>query len=221
MIPTLMLWLFRKYCISRTGRLVKKKKTVKKAMFFVICCLGASNLFASPNTFQISFKGKPIGKMVFTENRDGEKLFLKFHTQVETRFVFNLQVRSEDQSYFKDGRLQLSKIERQINNNKKDTKITRFISPTQYEVSYREEKSQLDHAITYNLMLLYVSEPIDEKWVYADNFQCLLEIKKLSNSRYQVNLPDGNYNIYTFKEGRCVEVEHHQTFYTIHMKLMS
>ena len=69
--------------------------------------------------------------------------------------------------------------------------------------------------IRYNMLLLYTNIPETINKVYSDNFQKLLDIKKVEENKYRLTLPDGNYNYYTYKNGVCSKVDVERTFFSL------
>lgn len=68
-------------------------------------------------------------------------------------------------------------------------------------------------------MLLYCREPDDQAQVYSDNFQQFLQVKQVSPHVYRIDLPDGNYNFYSYTNGICSKVDIHHSLYTIQIQL--
>jgi hypothetical protein len=55
--------------------------------------------------------------------------------------------------------------------------------------------------------------------VYSDNYQKLLDLKKVDEHKYRLTLPDGNYNYYTYRDGVCCKVDVERTFFTLQFVL--
>jgi len=69
------------------------------------------------------------------------------------------------------------------------------------------------YPITYNMICLYDKEPVDVPKVYSDKFQQFLPIQTVADHHYRIKFPDGNFNEYYYKEGRCVRVEVHNSLF--------
>ncbi|MEE1944749.1 DUF6134 family protein [Pedobacter sp. KR3-3] len=227
MIPALLFWLFKRYARPTfhqlylqlsTGNLLRftKKKTI--LVLFV-----ASSLLARAEektaTYQIKRNGTVIGQMQLQQKQNGAETFLKMSSKVKTRFVFEINVQTADESLFKNGQLQYSSVYRKVNGKEKENRQTKLLQQN-YQLLAGNKSSLFNSNINYNMMLLYCQEPIHISQVYSDNFQQMLAIKKIGMNNYRIDLPDGNYNTYYFQNGICKTVEVHHSLYTITMELV-
>lgn len=206
MIPALMIWLFKKYGIT--------------PFFLLLLMVLPVNSKAQETmaNYTILHNGKAIGAMQFSQKTSGEDVYLKLSSQVQTRFLFEVSVNTLDQSHFKAGKLLSSNVYRKVNGKEKPCKKTKLINDN-YQVLTGSRQQYIREPINYNMSLLYIQEPVHISTVYSDSFQQFLSIKKIAQNKYRIDLPDGNYNEYAFKNGICNQVWVHHTLYTIEMKL--
>lgn len=219
MIPALIIWLCKKYIAPK----INKKSIAQKAMglksiLLIILFIGSiAPSFAQQSKFNIKRNGAIIGQMSFLQKETGEDLFLKITSKVNTRFLFKIDVETEDVAHFKSGKLMTSGVKRSVNGSEKEAKETNWVSDY-YEIKSGDKTSRIKQPISYNMMLLYTTEPVDVQKIYSDNFQCFLPIQKNGAHQYRINLPDGNYNDYHFENGVCKLVVVHHSLYTIRME---
>lgn len=224
MIPALVIWLCKKYILPRLNRknslrgLARLSKHAVMVMLFLALSFTA---FANKLTkvYNIKRNGEVIGRLSFNQNTDGEDMYLKITSQVSARFIFKIDVQTEDLAHFKNGRLISSDVSRLVNGKAKERKKTIFQNDV-YQLQSGDKLNSLNQSIGYNMMLLYTKEPVYINQVYSDNFQCFLPIKKNAEHQYRVNLPDGNYNDYHFENGVCKLVIVNHSLYTIRMELV-
>lgn len=169
--------------------------------------------------YDIIYKGDTVGRMNFYESRSGDNLSLKFHSRVRIRSLISFLVETEERSEFKNGALVHSSVRRKINGKERTLKQT-----IAAEGAYRcyPQKTSCGGAIqpiAYNLHLLYISEPADKQKVYSDHFQQYLVAHKIADHKYRVELPDGNYNYYSFENGICHNIEVVHDFFSLKMQL--
>lgn len=220
MIPALIIWLCKKYILPRINK-KNAAQLVRQALILLCCFTLTIPVFANRLTkiYNIKRNGEVIGKLSFVQNVEGENLYLKITSQVSTRFVFKIDVQTEDLAHFKNGKLISSDVSRLVNGKAKDRKKT-SLQGGGYELQSGSKFNSLNQFIGYNMMLLYTKEPLNINQVYSDNFQCFLPIKKDAEHQYRVNLPDGNYNEYHFENGICKLVVVNHSLYTIRMELV-
>ncbi|MCZ4245279.1 DUF6134 family protein [Pedobacter punctiformis] len=221
MIPALIIWLCKKYIAPRIQKrnLLQKASALKVQALAFIFMAATTQLFAQQQNSKYNIKrnGEVIGQMHFSQKDDGTNTFLKITSKVNTRFVFKIDVETEDVAHFKNGRLISSGVNRVVNGDPKEFKKTSLQNEV-YQVQAGKKISIIKQPIVYSMMLLYSSEPVNITEVYSDNFQCFVPVQKKGNHQYRITLPDGNYNDYQFENGICRTVTVNHSLYTIKME---
>lgn len=226
MIPALIIWLFKKYGAkayadqlehSLVG-LIKQYIIAPPFLLFLLFCPANTHAQETTVNYSVWHNGNVIGKMQFNQKVNGEDVFLKMTSTVKTRFIFSINVITEDQAHFKAGKLMYSDVYRKVNGKEKESKRTQWGS-NNYQLKSGKNNAALNNEIRYNMMLMYTQEPTHTTSVYSDNFQKFLNIKKTGEHTYRIDLPDGNYNEYYFQKGMCNLVVIHHSLYTIEMKM--
>ena len=205
--------------VNRVKAFVKNSKNYKA--IFIIPLLISFSLHAQVQTreYNVSYKGDNVGNMEFYQNKTGDNVYMKMVSNVEMNFIVNIKVNTEEESFFQNGKLIYSNVSRKVNGKEKVNKQTKAIGDT-YQTSSDGKPSSINNKfIDYNFILLYCNEPVNVQIVYSDNFQQFLHIQKVSEHKYKIDLPDGNYNYYSFLNGICNKVEIHHSFYTIEITL--
>jgi len=213
MRPAIILWLSNKY--------LSVKHSKKAGGFFIALLIFSFALQAQVQTreYNVSYKGDNVGNMQLYQNKTGEDVYMKMVSNVQMNFIVNIKVNTEEESLFQSGKLIYSNVSRKVNGKEKLNKQTKATGDTYQTSSGGKPGSINNKLIDYNFSLLYSNEPVDIKIIYSDNFQQFLHIQKVSDHKYKIELPDGNYNYYSFQNGICSKVEVHHTFYTIQITL--
>ncbi len=228
MVPALLFWLFKKHALPVFNNLVMQfqvdsfhKLLKKKTILSIIALLFTISSFAQEetSTYQIKRNGDIIGQMQFKQKRNGTDTYLKMNSKVKTRFIFEIDVQTDDEAHFKNGQLVFSTVYRKVNGREKERKETKLINQS-YLLQAGNKSNAINGSINYNMMLLYCKEPVNIAQVYSDSFQQVLAIKRMAPNTYRINLPDGNYNDYYFQNGICKTVKVHHSLYTITMELV-
>lgn len=228
MVPALLFWLFKKYVLPTCNNLIIQlqvnsfhKLLKKRAVLPLLFVLFTIPLHAQEETatYQIKRNGDVIGQMLFKQKRTGADTYLKMDSKVKTRFIFEIDVQTNDAAHFKNGQLMSSTVYRKVNGKEKEHRET-TLSNQQYLLQAGKKSNAMSGHINYNMMLLYCKEPVNIAQVYSDSFQQYVAIKKTAPNTYRINLPDGNYNDYYFQNGICKVVKVHHTLYTITMELV-
>ena len=225
MIPALLIWLFKKYGRPllhkynlTPARLAPVAKRVSVTVLFLI--IGAM-AFAQDQTlnYNVLHGGRTVGRMTLEQRQQGDDVFLKIASDVKMRFLFAISVNIQEDAHYRNGKLISSHVLRKVNGKQKADKITRACDGC-YQLSDDGKVRLFDQKqINNNLSMMYLKEPVGLSQVYSDNFQQFVQVKQVDSHAYRINLPDGNYNFYTYTNGICSKVEIHHSLYTIQIQL--
>lgn len=157
--------------------------------------------------YDVVRNGKVIGEISWVELAQGQKKFLSMTSNVETTLIFTITDHTvETAAYDKGVMIYSSFYQKQTGSD--EINRTTTISGKFYKVTDKGESKILRiNPIRYNTLLLYMNIPKNINKVYSANFQKLVDIKKISENKYRLLLPDGKYNDYTYTNGICSKVE--------------
>jgi len=224
MIPiitvALLFWFLQKITAIEFGkfRFLIISEQAKLTVLFFLFTINSQAQEKTVN-YNVLRNGTVIGQMQFSQKTNNDDVFLKISSEVKTRLIFGIDIKTEEGSHFKNGKLISSYVKRQVNGKEKANKSTQLID-SGYKTLAENKKGQIkQNYIDYNLMLLYSKEPVGENQVYSDSFQQFLVIKKTNTHSYRIVLPDGNYNDYHFLDGVCQKVELHHSLFTINIQI--
>lgn len=225
MIPALLIWLFKKYLApalqSRNIHPLHYIRPLKKAGVLLVFICFSGGLLAQEQTvkYNVLHSGKIVGHMDLYQKRNGDDLYLKMISEVKMRFIMSINVNINEESVFENGKLISSHVCRNVNGKEKANRQTK-VAGDAYQTLAEGKSGRVDQKqISTNLMLLYCHEPADKAQIYSDNFQQFLQVKQVSQHVYRIDLPDGNYNFYSYTNGVCSKVDIHHSFYTIQIQL--
>ncbi|HTE23551.1 DUF6134 family protein [Flavitalea sp.] len=188
------------------------------SLILIFCAL---QLPAQQNisTYVVRYKGEDIGTLKLQQTVRGDTIHYRMTSDIKTRFIFNIHVKSVEESVFQNGRLLYSAVNRTVNGDEKVKKQTKAGNKI-YTLSDEGKSVVLyQESIGYNLMRMYCLEPVNISKVYSDNYQKFLPITKIKAHTYKVVLPDGNYNYYSYTNGICSKVEVFNPLYNMEMNL--
>jgi hypothetical protein len=182
---------------------------------FLICSAFAHTLIAQQFNYEVQRNGKAIGSMQITRVQAGQniEMSLKFKAEVDL-LLKEILVEGSENANFYEGKLQRSSVVRKINGRIKTNIETKWME-NRYMVTNAGKYSTLDlKPIETHLLSLYFYEPKNESLIYSDSFPGLLKIEK-NQGGYRLVLPNGNENMYTYKNGICIKALFKSAYYTI------
>ena len=178
---------------------------------------------AQQNKLEYSIKrnGNEVGSIHFTQGIAGNRTVLTMESEVNTRFIFNFKAKAKEEAIYENGIMTWSSIYRKLNGNVKVDKKTKA-DGNGYTI-YKGSKTETvnNYPIRYNMLSVYVSEPVNISHVYSDNFQQQIAIQKIADHHYKIKFPDGNYSEYFYTNGICSKVEIHHSLYRATIELRS
>lgn len=225
MIPTIIYLLLRRYRRRNPEKAEKITSIVRRTsriilLFVVLLLISHFALTQSTNLeYSIKRKGSEIGTMLFSQHITGNKTFFKIESHIKARLVFLMTVKAIEEAIYENGILTWSFMYRKMNGTEKINKKT-MLSGSNYVITKGRQSEKLNaYPIRYNMICLYLQEPVTISKVYSDNFQQFLAIQKLGDHHYKIDFPDGNYNEYHYSNGLCSKVEVHHRFYSSTIEL--
>ena len=194
---------------------------IKTPGTFIVLSLLSFTSYSQARTleYNVTYRGKNVGTMQLYQNQTGESVYMKSVANVKMNLIISIKVNTDEESMFQSGKLVYSNLTRTVNGKEKSNKQTKAIAGAYQTFSFGKAGPVNNDAIDYNFSLLYCIEPVNRQLIYSDNFQQFINIQKVSEHKYKVELPDGNYNYYSFQDGICSTAELHHTFYTIYVIL--
>ena len=171
--------------------------------------------------YNIKRNGDVVGNMHFIQGIAGNRTVLTMESEVNTRFIFSFKTNAKEEAIYDNGIMTWSSIVRKQNGNVKIDKKTKA-NGNAYTV-YKGSKTETlnNYPIRYNMLSIYISEPVNISKVYSDYFQQQIDIQKLADHHYKIKFPDGNYNEYFYTNGVCSKIEVHNSLYSATVELKS
>jgi hypothetical protein len=171
--------------------------------------------------YNIKRNGDVVGNIHFIQGITGNRTVLTMESEVNTRFIFNFKAKAKEEVVYDNGIMTWSSIFRKLNDNVKVDKKTKATGNA-YTV-YKGSKTETlnNYPIRYNMLSVYIIEPVNITKVYSDNFQQQIDIQKIADHHYKIKFPDGNYNEYFYTNGVCSKIEIHHSLYSATIELRS
>ncbi len=190
-------------------------------LVFLLGTLISINAQEKKLEYNIKRNGDVVGNIHFIQGIAGNRTVLTMESEVNTRFIFNFKANAKEEVIYDNGIMTWSSIFRKLNGNVKVDKKTKASGNT-YTV-YKGSKIETlnNYPIRYNMLSVYIIEPLNITKVYSDNFQQQIDIQKITDHHYKIKFPDGNYNEYFYANGVCSKIEIHHSLYSATIELTS
>lgn len=168
--------------------------------------------------YDVERNGNKIGYLTVKETIKDNKTFIELQSEVKTRFIFSYSnytaesVLIENGNMFSSNYYQKENGKETINSITEDGNYFKLVSNGHVDL-------QNFSPVHNNYLQLFCHFPGTETKIYSNHYQGFLDVKKISENKYRVSLPDGNYNYYSYENGVCTLVDVERTFFTIHFVL--
>lgn len=159
---------------------------------------------------------KVIGYMLCSKVERNETVEYTNESSAKFSILIDVSVYSKLQSSFSDGILRNGKLLRQVNGKTKSDKQIAW-DKDQYLIKNDGKSALLKSKINFSTACLMYVEPAGIKNIFSENFGQYVNIDEVSPHKYILKLPDGD-NIYTYQNGKCIEVEVRTTLATVYIK---
>ncbi|MES2731312.1 MAG: DUF6134 family protein [Bacteroidota bacterium] len=170
--------------------------------------------------YDVFLNDKLIGGLDIKRNtKDGLTYYL-MRSDVNFRFLFKMTLNYTFETTYQNEMLIAGTTQNVMNDNvKSSSKVT--WNGNHYLLQVDNDRSVLKNKrINYSMVSLYFQEPRQIAQVFSERYARFLPIKPLSDHRYELVMPDGKKNYYSYVNGICQSVEVNHTFGKIIFKLI-
>lgn len=184
---------------------------ISGSIVITLILLHSLSAAAQINVYDVIVAGRTIGSLkVFDDKPAGGNT--ETH-RIESNFkILFYKGNYSTQTSYVEGKLVSAVCAHHVNGDLKEKTQTKSAAKSLYEVLFSGEDSknkpkiELFTPINSTITSLYYKEPVNISEVYSERYGKMCSVKKLSEGKYGVSLPDGKQGIYSYKDGLCKEV---------------
>lgn len=168
-------------------------------------------------TYRVIRNNDVIGTIQIQREFGKDSTVYTLESDITAKFILKYNIEGKETSIYKNGVLVFSSVYRQINNKvKTDHEI--LLEDARYLSKSTNTKTPLHFGkIRANLITLYFKEPTGINKVFCDNEKRMVEIKQISNGVYKVLFDNGKYNVFHYKNGKCIRVEANSKLFSVQL----
>ncbi|MDF1516510.1 MAG: DUF6134 family protein [Lutibacter sp.] len=148
-----------------------------------------------------------IGNISISENINDDFVIYDLSSEIKTKVLLEFNITGIEKTIYNHGVLVYSSVYRKINSNEKTNKELFFKDGIYYLLKSGKKSALTFPEIKSNLITLYFYEPLNIAQVYCDNHNKMVQVVFVEKGKYQVNFPDGSYNIFYYENGKCLKVD--------------
>ncbi len=195
-----------------------RKKVKYLYLFPLMILLGSLPDTEKKLQYEVVRNGKVIGQLEAFRKHNGVVTDYMMESNVKVSLLMDFSIYSKVFGSFNNGLLTSGSIIRRVNGkDKANSKITWNID--HYTILEKNEVITLKEKIFYTSACLMHEEPINMQRIFSENYKRFIPIKSIKPHQYELQLPDGNRNFYTYANGVCVNAEVNTTLSTVYFRL--
>jgi hypothetical protein len=171
--------------------------------------------------YDVFIDGTPVGSY----NVDRTELNGTEHFHVETVTIAGLLRPDEHRfsmlSSYDDTKLVASDIKTWINQKLESSSVIHWDGKEYLYQADGELQKLGSNSVTFSSASMFFTEPVNESQLFYERYGKFLKLKHLGDHCYEVTLPNGAKERYTYFDGEVVQMELVQSFTKMTMKIRS
>jgi hypothetical protein len=175
---------------------------------------------AQTREYDVILSGNKIGELTVTRTIKGAFTTYKLESKSEAKVLFSTKKNYVlmDVTY-KDGMLVSSYCKNEIN-DEVDNYASINWDGSKYNITNEKRKFTHPTAVNFSVISLYFSEPKGLKQLFTERIGEVYPLTDLGSGRYEYKIPNGDKNVYIYKNGELVETERKTIIGTVYVKLV-
>lgn len=167
-----------------------------------------SSTYDSPVKLQYDVirNNKVIGQMQAIRFNKGNITEYLTESSVKVSVVIELAIYTKVTGIFGQGQLISGSVIRRVNSSDKVNATINW-QKDKYVIEEDGQKITLPEKISYTSACLMHVEPVGLNRIFSEANKKFIPIRQLKPHQYELQLPDGNKNYYTYADGFCVSAE--------------
>ncbi len=166
------------------------------------------------------YKGdNKVGSMEVVMEVKGDSTLLWSRTKMEISMLFTVELDFRYEAVYHDGQLQRSFTQNYRGGDLKGESRGHREGKA-YLTRVDEEWKRLDPApIDYSILSTYFASPQGRSRVFSERWGTYLPLNQLADGRYELEIPDGSRNTFTYQNGRCTALQVNHLLATLDFRL--
>jgi len=196
----------------------------KSLLMLVFAVLITGLLNAQTRRYDVVLSGDKIGDLTVTRTVKGAFTTYKLESRSEAK----VPLIGTKKNYvlmdvtYKDGKLVSSYCKNEINDEVDNyASISWDAAAGKYNITNEKKKLTYAAPVTFSVISLYFKEPKGLNTLFTERIGEAYALKDLGDGRYEYKIPNGDKNVYVYKNGELVETERKTIIGTVYVKFVN
>lgn len=192
-------------------------RLIPAALLILFTLSTGHEILAQQHSYTIILRGDKIGEISATKIETENQTSYLVISDVTFKVLWKSYNRkTEHNLIIENDRIKKSYSGIYMNQNKEDSASMEYLNKAYKCYKYPDEHFELsDIDISYFSAKMYFEEPTNITSVFSERFLEYCPLEPLGDHKYKLSLPNGKDNIYTYADGKLVEVYVDRTWFSL------
>ena len=168
--------------------------------------------------YEVSLDGKPIGSYMVNKTSIGDLETYRVETETAAGLIGRMSHRFVMKSSFDKNTLVAADIKTWVNDDLETSSSIKWDGGRYVKQEGENLMEICCDAIDYSSASLFFHEPVSRTSVFNEKYGKSLPLKLVGEHQYEVKLPNGGFERYTYKNGSVSEVQFVKSFTTLTLR---
>jgi hypothetical protein len=173
---------------------------------FISLLLSSGKTVNSKLNYDVIRNGNVIGSLQASRISSGNQVEYITESNVNVKILMTFSMYTKVTGAFRDGMLINGSAVRKVNGHNKVNTLIQWKND-HYLLKEDEAQKEIREKITYTTACLFNQEPVGLTRIFSENFGKFINLKEVRPHYYELHLPDGNRNYYSYSNGICTGAE--------------
>lgn len=172
-------------------------------------------------SYEVLLDGKPIGTYSVNKTETNGAVNFVVETNTVAGLIRRAEHRSQLLSSYKNSKLISSQYKTWLN-DRLETSCVLHWDGNQHVRQEGEDMTEIcNEMVSYSSACVYFKEPAGQESLFYEEYGQELKLRSIGAHQYEVSLPNGGLERFTYENGKAVRVDKVKSFATISLKLTS
>jgi hypothetical protein len=169
--------------------------------------LSSGKTVNSTLNYDVIRNGNVIGYLNASRINSGNQIEYITESTVSVKILMTFSMYSKVTGAFRNGMLFSGSAVRKVNGNNKVNTVIQWKNDHYLLEEEDNTQKEIREKITYTTACLFNQEPVGLTRIFSENFGKFITLKEVRPHYYELHLPDGNRNYYSYSNGICTGAE--------------
>ena len=198
--------------------MLKTRKYV--LLFLLVILISVGRLYSQKHTYTVHRAGKAIGEVTTSLSESDHTKTYKIISDVNFKVLWRrYNRRTSNLVVYENEAVKTSFLGVYMNNDLEDSSSINLDQNKYNCYRYPDDRFVLNNTeVLFTTAKLYFQEPVGIQSIYSERFLQYCPLEPKGNHKYQLNLPNGRVNYYTYGDDELIEILVDRTWFNLEIR---